>query len=265
MIIRHGTVIDGSGNPRFDADVGDPQRLHRGDRRSSPATADARDRRPRALRRARVHQHPQSRVARRAADRREHADAGRDHRDLQRRRQRAARHRAADEDAGRCPDSPSTSAATSASTPSWQAVVGNTDRRPTAEEIERMRALIATGLDQGAWGVSAGLDYKPGYFATHRGSDQGRRRRAAGAHQLHQSRSHHARVELQLEGRHRRDRGDRREGGPRAGRHAHEGAGPRAGHRRRSCSRRWRRRPGAGTTPRRTRIRIWPGRPVSAR
>jgi N-acyl-D-aspartate/D-glutamate deacylase len=47
----------------------------------------------------------------------------------------------------------------------WQTVVGNTDRRPTAAEIERMRAMIASGLDQGAWGVSAGLDYKPGYFA----------------------------------------------------------------------------------------------------
>lgn len=47
----------------------------------------------------------------------------------------------------------------------WQTVVGNTDRRPTPEETERMRALIAAGLEQGAWGVSAGLDYKPGYFA----------------------------------------------------------------------------------------------------
>ena len=47
----------------------------------------------------------------------------------------------------------------------WQAVVGSTDRRPTPEEIQRMRVTIANGLDQGAWGVSAGLDYKPGYFA----------------------------------------------------------------------------------------------------
>jgi len=47
----------------------------------------------------------------------------------------------------------------------WQQVVGNADRRPSPEEIQRMRALIAAGLDQGAWGVSAGLDYKPGYFA----------------------------------------------------------------------------------------------------
>ncbi|MSO53389.1 MAG: hypothetical protein EXQ51_13445 [Acidobacteria bacterium] len=47
----------------------------------------------------------------------------------------------------------------------WQSVNGNTDKRPTPAEIDRMRALIAKGLEQGAWGVSAGLDYKPGYFA----------------------------------------------------------------------------------------------------
>jgi N-acyl-D-aspartate/D-glutamate deacylase len=48
----------------------------------------------------------------------------------------------------------------------WQNVVGNTDRRPNPEEIERMRGMIKEGLGYGAWGVSAGLDYKPGYFAT---------------------------------------------------------------------------------------------------
>ena len=47
----------------------------------------------------------------------------------------------------------------------WQTVVGASDRRPNADEIARMRGMIAAGLDQGAWGVSAGLDYKPGYFA----------------------------------------------------------------------------------------------------
>ncbi len=47
----------------------------------------------------------------------------------------------------------------------WLNVVGNADRRATPEEIARMRALIAAGLSQGAWGVSAGLDYKPAYFA----------------------------------------------------------------------------------------------------
>ncbi|HEX6163342.1 MAG TPA: amidohydrolase family protein [Vicinamibacterales bacterium] len=47
----------------------------------------------------------------------------------------------------------------------WQSVVGNVDRRPAPEEIEKMRGMIAAGLERGAWGVSAGLDYKPGYFA----------------------------------------------------------------------------------------------------
>ena len=47
----------------------------------------------------------------------------------------------------------------------WQTVVGSADRRPGPAEIEKMRAMIAAGLEQGAWGVSAGLDYKPGYFA----------------------------------------------------------------------------------------------------
>jgi N-acyl-D-aspartate/D-glutamate deacylase len=47
----------------------------------------------------------------------------------------------------------------------WVNVVGNGDRRATPEEITRMRGLIAGGLNQGAWGVSAGLDYKPAYFA----------------------------------------------------------------------------------------------------
>ena len=48
----------------------------------------------------------------------------------------------------------------------WQTVVGTTDRRPTPEDIERMRGLLKDALAYGAWGVSAGLDYKPGYFAT---------------------------------------------------------------------------------------------------
>ncbi|MGH9204290.1 MAG: hypothetical protein ACRD2A_23935, partial [Vicinamibacterales bacterium] len=47
----------------------------------------------------------------------------------------------------------------------WRTVVGDSDRRPTPAEIDRMRAMITGGLEQGAWGVSAGLDYKPGYFA----------------------------------------------------------------------------------------------------
>jgi N-acyl-D-aspartate/D-glutamate deacylase len=48
----------------------------------------------------------------------------------------------------------------------WAAVMGQADRRPTPAETNRMREMIRRGLEQGAYGVSAGLDYKPGYYAT---------------------------------------------------------------------------------------------------
>ena len=48
----------------------------------------------------------------------------------------------------------------------WATVVGDADRRPTVESIVRMREIITSNLEHGAWGVSAGLDYKPAYFAT---------------------------------------------------------------------------------------------------
>ena len=47
----------------------------------------------------------------------------------------------------------------------WTQVMGPADRRASPEEIERMRAIVVGGLEAGAWGVSAGLDYKPAYFA----------------------------------------------------------------------------------------------------
>src|SRR5262252_8400855 len=47
----------------------------------------------------------------------------------------------------------------------WSAVVGAADRRPTDEDVAKMRAMIVDGLEHGAWGVSAGLDYKPAYYA----------------------------------------------------------------------------------------------------
>lgn len=48
----------------------------------------------------------------------------------------------------------------------WSDVVGTSDRRATPEDIRRMQALILQGLKDGAAGVSAGLDYKPAYFST---------------------------------------------------------------------------------------------------
>jgi N-acyl-D-aspartate/D-glutamate deacylase len=48
----------------------------------------------------------------------------------------------------------------------WRSVVGMDDVRPTTDQIVEMQGLIETALEEGAWGVSAGLDYVPGYYAT---------------------------------------------------------------------------------------------------
>lgn len=48
----------------------------------------------------------------------------------------------------------------------WASVMGSSDTRPTPAQIEKMRGLILANLERGAFGVSAGLDYKPAYFAT---------------------------------------------------------------------------------------------------
>jgi N-acyl-D-amino-acid deacylase len=47
----------------------------------------------------------------------------------------------------------------------WSQVMGAANRRASAEDIQKMRGLISAGLERGAWGVSAGLDYKPAYYA----------------------------------------------------------------------------------------------------
>jgi N-acyl-D-aspartate/D-glutamate deacylase len=47
----------------------------------------------------------------------------------------------------------------------WASVMGRADRRPSVDELQKMRDLLTSSLKQGAWGVSAGLDYKPAYFA----------------------------------------------------------------------------------------------------
>jgi len=44
-------------------------------------------------------------------------------------------------------------------------VMGLDDRRPARGELERMRALLAEAMEQGAAGLSSGLEYAPGCFA----------------------------------------------------------------------------------------------------
>jgi N-acyl-D-amino-acid deacylase len=48
----------------------------------------------------------------------------------------------------------------------WRSIVGDTNRRPAAGDVARMRELLVSNLEKGAWGVSAGLDYKPAYYST---------------------------------------------------------------------------------------------------
>lgn len=45
-------------------------------------------------------------------------------------------------------------------------VVGDDDRRATADEIARMTAMVERALAEGACGASSGLEYTPGAFAT---------------------------------------------------------------------------------------------------
>lgn len=45
-------------------------------------------------------------------------------------------------------------------------VVGYNDRAATAPELESMKTLVAAAMDQGAVGISSGLEYSPGSFAS---------------------------------------------------------------------------------------------------
>jgi N-acyl-D-aspartate/D-glutamate deacylase len=47
-----------------------------------------------------------------------------------------------------------------------QRVMGTANRAPTAVEMERMKVMVAQAMDEGAIGFSAGLRYVPGIFST---------------------------------------------------------------------------------------------------
>jgi len=44
-------------------------------------------------------------------------------------------------------------------------VLGNADAQPTAEQLEKMKALVRGAMEEGAFGLSTGLFYVPGSFA----------------------------------------------------------------------------------------------------
>ena len=46
-----------------------------------------------------------------------------------------------------------------------EAILGDVDRAPTPEELEKMKALVAEAMKQGAFGVSTALIYPPGHYA----------------------------------------------------------------------------------------------------
>jgi len=46
-----------------------------------------------------------------------------------------------------------------------EAVLGDVNRAPTAEELARMKALVAEAMQQGAFGISTALIYPPGHYA----------------------------------------------------------------------------------------------------
>ena len=47
-----------------------------------------------------------------------------------------------------------------------EAVLGMEDRSPTELELEQMKALVHKGMEEGAFGLSSGLFYVPGYYAS---------------------------------------------------------------------------------------------------
>ena len=46
-----------------------------------------------------------------------------------------------------------------------QQVMGNVNRPPSPEELDKMRSLVAQGMKDGAWGLATGLIYTPGSYA----------------------------------------------------------------------------------------------------
>jgi dihydroorotase/N-acyl-D-amino-acid deacylase len=46
-----------------------------------------------------------------------------------------------------------------------EAVLGDVNRAPTAEELEKMKTLVAQAMQQGAFGISTALIYPPGHYA----------------------------------------------------------------------------------------------------
>ncbi len=47
----------------------------------------------------------------------------------------------------------------------WTVMNGAVDRPPTKEEADKIESIIRHNMEQGAWGISYGLDYVPSRYA----------------------------------------------------------------------------------------------------
>jgi len=47
-----------------------------------------------------------------------------------------------------------------------QTVMGREPREPTPEELEKIKEIVRQAMKEGAWGMSTGLEYIPGRYAT---------------------------------------------------------------------------------------------------
>ena len=47
-----------------------------------------------------------------------------------------------------------------------QAVIGNAPRDPSPQELEEMKAIVRQAMKEGAWGISTGLEYIPDMYAS---------------------------------------------------------------------------------------------------
>ena len=168
LIIRHGRVLDGDGNPWFRADIG-----VRGDRiaaigdlgqATAPTVIDARDMyvAPGFID-THTHTGPGLATEKLGAAEPQLAEGittvfvnpdGEGQLDLAAQRAALLKARIAVNVAQLMPHGPVR-----------EAVLGQEDRHPNAAELDRMRVLVRAGMQEGAWGLSSGPFYVPQSFA----------------------------------------------------------------------------------------------------
>ena len=199
VVIRGGTIYDGTGAHRRRRRRGHRRRPHRRDRRRRPATRRGRDRRHAGLAvapgfinmlswadRVADRRRPRRRAtSARASRSRSSAKAwsmGPLNDAMKKDERRAAGRHQVRRSTGRRSASTSSTSRSAASSPNVASFVGATtvrihevgydDRAPTPEELERMQALVRQAMEEGALGVGSSLIYAPGVLREDRRADR---------------------------------------------------------------------------------------------